>query len=321
MSSASDKVKRLLFLVPYVAAHRGEGVPLDELAALLGTTRGELLAEIDLACRVGPPLGDPGEFVLMAVEDGRVFADLPQRFTRPPRLTTYEAFALLLGAQALKDSEIQPYEEAIGRAQRKLRKALAEADGELLAELESAIHITTDTKKGIVPELLRAARRRNAVTIDYYSAGSRRRRRRGVDPYGLINNKGAWYLVGRCHINDEARIFKCERISAVDPLGERFEVPAGFDLDRFGKDKLKLPAGRRGQVRLRFRGEAARSAVHWPGAKKGTDGTVEVHVAVSASERLVSWVLRWGGDCEVLAPDSLAEAVAERFRTVVDLHS
>jgi proteasome accessory factor C len=323
VSAASDKVKRLLFLVPYVASRR-QGVPIVELAKLLGTTRGELLSEIDLACRVGPPLGDPGEFVLLTVEEGRVFAELPQRFVRPPRLTTPEAFALLLGAQALRGSGIEPYVEATARAARKLRRALEGTSAEMLGRLESEILITAegtaDGRGSVVPELARAVRKRCAVCIDYYSAGSASRKKRGVDPYGLINGKGAWYLVGRCHINDDTRVFKAERIAEVEVLDAKFEIPAGFDLDRFGKDRLKLPAGRRGPVRLRFRGDIARQAASWKGARKSADGSVEVHVQVSASERLASWVLNFAGDCEVLAPDELRAAVAERFRAVARLH-
>ncbi len=324
MSTASDQVKRLLFLVPYVAA-RKEGVPVGELAELLGCTRGELLAEIDLACRVGPPLGDPGEFVLVTVEDGRVFADLPQGFVRPPRLTTQEAFALLLGAQALADTEIEPYAGATARAVAKLRRAFKGADAKLLAQLEEEIRIVPDGAAGergrVVPTLARAVRQHTAVEIDYYSAGSGKRKWRGVDPYGLINGKGSWYLVGRCHVHDETRIFKAERVGEVRLGEKRFVVPADFDLDVFAKSKLKLPLARKGQVRLRFHGEAARQAAGWEGAKKTPSGAVELSAQVPAGERLAAWVMSFGGDCEAVAPDELRAAVRDRLAAVAARHA
>jgi proteasome accessory factor C len=89
MRDVSEKLRRLLYLVPYVA-RQPEGVPVDQLAELVSVDREQLLQDIDLLTQVGPPDGDPGEYLLVSVEDGRVFIDLPQRLTRPLRLTPAE---------------------------------------------------------------------------------------------------------------------------------------------------------------------------------------------------------------------------------------
>jgi predicted DNA-binding transcriptional regulator YafY len=172
----------------------------------------------------------------------------------------------------------------------------------------------------VVGDLARATRTHTCVEIDYYSAGSGRRRMRGVDPYGLINKVGSWYLVGRCHINDATRIYKCERIAQVKQLDLRFEIPPDFDLDRFRKDHLKLPAGRGGRIRLRGHGESARSAAAWPDARKRPDGTVELSLKEAATEWMVTWVLGFGGDGEVLAPPELRAQVAERLSAIAEMH-
>ena len=86
----AQKLRRLLFIVPYVAKH-AEGVPVEHLAKMLGADRDEMLADLDLLSQVGPPDGDPGEYLLVSVEDGRVFVDLAHRLTRPLRLTPAEA--------------------------------------------------------------------------------------------------------------------------------------------------------------------------------------------------------------------------------------
>lgn len=86
MRDVSQRLRRMLYLVPYVARHP-EGVVVDDLADRLDLDREQLLKELDLLSQVGPPDGDPGEYLLVTVEDGRVFVDLPQRLTRPLRLT------------------------------------------------------------------------------------------------------------------------------------------------------------------------------------------------------------------------------------------
>ncbi len=94
MSDLSGRLRRLLFLVPYVARER-DGVRLDQLARELELTKSELLADLELLSQVGPPAGDPSEYLLVSVDSGKVFVDLPQgprarwspARTRPSRRT------------------------------------------------------------------------------------------------------------------------------------------------------------------------------------------------------------------------------------------
>ncbi|HEV7553847.1 MAG TPA: hypothetical protein VGO00_00245, partial [Kofleriaceae bacterium] len=109
MRDVGQKLRRLLYIVPYVAKHP-EGVLVDTLAKMLGAERDELIADLDLLSQVGPPDGDPGEYLLVSVEEGRVFVDLAHRLTRPLRLTPAEGCSLLLGIRALRESGIAPFD-------------------------------------------------------------------------------------------------------------------------------------------------------------------------------------------------------------------
>ena len=318
--NTAERVRRLLFLVPFVAA-REDGVPLEELAERLDVPEEELLVEIDLLCQVGPPAGDPADFLLLTVEDGRVFVDLPQRLVRPPRLSAQEAFALLLGAQALRGTGIEHHEDALARAAQKIQRALG-SSRDAFARIEQDILLGKEDAAGlaVVPELARAVKARRAVDIEYYSAGRGASSRRGVDPYGLVNHLGAWYLVGRCHKNDEPRVFKCERIAAVELRAEKFTVPADFDLGIFHRDRLRLPTGRTGTIKLRATGERAAQAAQWEGAKK-VRGAVEVSLEMAPNEWLMGWLLGFGGDLEVLAPAELRAAVRDRLKAIAEAHA
>ena len=117
-----QKLRRLLFVVPYVAKHP-EGVLVEDLAKRLGVDRDEMVADLDLLTQVGPPDGDPGEYLLVTVEDGRVFVELAHRLTRPLRLTPAEGCSLLLGVRALRQSGVAPYDAAMESAERKLLAA------------------------------------------------------------------------------------------------------------------------------------------------------------------------------------------------------
>mgnify|MGYP000947067472 FL=1 len=50
-----------------------------------------------------------------------------------------------------------------------------------------------------------------------------------MDPYGLTYFQSKWYVIGFCHLRQGLRSFRLDRITAIQPLQEKFERPAGFD--------------------------------------------------------------------------------------------
>jgi proteasome accessory factor C len=70
MNDLTARLRRLLFLVPYVAREQRHGVKLEQLGRELGIDKSDLLADVDLLTQVGPPGGDPSEYLLVSVEDG-----------------------------------------------------------------------------------------------------------------------------------------------------------------------------------------------------------------------------------------------------------
>ena len=85
MSDVHERLRRLLFLVPYVSKH--PGVSVDALAQALGVGREELLKELDLLACVGRPPFNPDDYIDIYVDNDRVYVDLDQRLSAPPRLT------------------------------------------------------------------------------------------------------------------------------------------------------------------------------------------------------------------------------------------
>src|SRR5205823_13101031 len=52
---------------------------------------------------------------------------------------------------------------------------------------------------------------------------------RALDPYGVVFHGGRWYVTGHDHTRGAVRTFRLDRIEAVTPRPETFEVPDGFD--------------------------------------------------------------------------------------------
>jgi predicted DNA-binding transcriptional regulator YafY len=51
---------------------------------------------------------------------------------------------------------------------------------------------------------------------------------RAFDPYGVVYHEGLWYAIGYCHLRQEQRLFRLDRILSVSPLEETFPLPEDF---------------------------------------------------------------------------------------------
>ena len=323
----NGRLRRLLYLVPAVLAK--QGVPVKELAKELDIDEATLREDIELLSTVGPPQGGPDEFLLLTVddEDDCVYADLPQGLTRPLRLTAAEAFSLTLGLRTLAGSGVRPYEDAVARLLAKIRAALGEASPELLSlEHESVVETEDHHRLTLLSDLHRAITSKKTLTALYHSASRGQTEQRSVDPYALINHRGAWYLVGRCHRHNEPRLFKVERLTKVAILDEEpsFTVQNGFDLEKFRRDNLFTPEPTHPRVQLRFDRALAyevRTRFDPARVQKLRDGSLEVNIENPLSDWLVSWILAFGTGVEVLEPAELRTQVAARASKIAQLHA
>lgn len=320
MRDVSQKIRRLLYIVPYVAKHP-EGVAVDHLAKMLNAERDELLADLELLSQVGPPDGDPGEYLLVSVDEGRVFVDLAHRLTRPLRLTPAEGCSLLLGLRSLRESGIAPFDAAMQSAEAKLLAALGRDAGEAesLATSTVVASISTAAETAVTSHLralVTAARRFERVEIDYAAVSRAQAERRPIDPYGIVHHAGEWYVIGHCRKRGDVRTFRVDRIAALRVTGEHFEAPRDFDLEAYRRERLYVPSADSVTVRVHLEPLAVtRIGVNWPVGEvtPHDDGSAELIVDCDGFEWVTSWVLGLGRHAWIEAPDEARTAMRERI--------
>ena len=74
-----------------------------------------------------------------------------------------------------------------------------------------------------------ATRERRRVRMRYRSARGEETDR-SVDPYGVVFHGGGWYATGHCHLRDDRRLFRLDRVVDAEMTDERFARPDGFDV-------------------------------------------------------------------------------------------
>ena len=311
----AQRLRRLLFIVPYVAKHP-EGVTVEALAKQIGADREELLGDLELLSQVGPPDGDPGEYLLVSVEEGRVFVDLAHRLTRPLRLTAAEGAALLLGIRSLRESGVAPFDAAMQSAEKKLLTALGRDARE--AESLATITVVAEPDAAVATHLrtlVTAARKRERLEIDYVSASHHQYERRPVDPYGIVHHAGEWYVVGHCHKRGDVRTFRIDRIAELRNMNERFDRPADFDLEAYRRERLYVPSADAVTVRIQLDSVAVtRLGANWPVGEvtMRDDGSAELLVDCEGFEWVSGWVLQLGRHAWIEGPLEARKAMRER---------
>ena len=168
--------------------------------------------------------------------------------------------------------------------------------------------------------LLSAIDSRQAVQFPHRPSRAEPYTTRTVEPWGVITEKGRWYLVGHDRDRDATRTFRLSRIGAeVVPIGPAgaVAVPDGVDLRKIvAQIVAETPTGGQALVWVADgRATALRRAGRSAGARRlgGRDGEV-IEFANFSSDRLARDIAGYGADAVVLEPQSLRDDVLARLR-------
>jgi proteasome accessory factor B len=143
---------------------------------------------------------------------------------------------------------------------------------------------------------------------------------RTVEPWGVVTNKGRWYLVGHDRDRDATRTFRLSRIgtevTAIGPPGT-VKRPDGASLreivDRAvgewpasGEAKIWVADGRATALRRR-------ATVIGPRSLGGRSGD-EIQLDIGMIDRLAREIASYGPDAVALEPEALRTDVIDRLR-------
>jgi proteasome accessory factor C len=304
-----DRLRRVLFLVPYAVRH--PGIPVRDLARRCGCTEKELLEDLDFLLGVGSPPFAPDDFLDVYVEGDRVYVGLHQSFSRPPRFTESEAAALAAAARALGG-------EGRERAVKALRDSVPRDRRASFDELAQRIYAGAPAARdSVLGRLERAIAERRAVRIAHHSASREAEVERVVHPWTLAQRFGHWYLYGLDPARGRPLAFRLDRVRECTVTEERFEPPGEADLAR--ARLFSEPEGE--PVRVRVGPTAAAWALSRPGmrlVKREKGGGVVVEAPGAPAEWTMRFALSLGGDAEVIAPAAARRHFADLVRRTLE---
>ena len=146
----------------------------------------------------------------------------------------------------------------------------------------------------------------------------RGRARFEIDPYTLLVYKKGLYLAGFSHRHGEIRTFALDGFSEVEWMrGQGFEYPADYHPARRYEGAFGIFGGEPTNVRIRFSSKVARFVTRrrWHPSQRiaNVEGGVELTMTVRGSTEVLSWVLGFGKEAEVIEPAELRAAVRDEL--------
>src|ERR1700733_12144209 len=102
MSGAADRMPRLLALVPYLLAR--PGIPIADVARDFEVTETQLRRDLELLWMCGLPGHTPGALIDLSFDGDTVSVTFDAGMSRPLRLTSEEALALIVALRTLAET-------------------------------------------------------------------------------------------------------------------------------------------------------------------------------------------------------------------------
>ncbi len=155
------------------------------------------------------------------------------------------------------------------------------------------------------------------MSFGYQAAGRAAPQRRNLEPWGVVNRHGRWYVAGFDRDRGEERVFRLSRIDGA----VTFTGPPGIGHGPAGTDVRNLvqawdgapPSVRTAVLRIR-RGAGYGLRRRALADEPGDDGWDVVEVAFSEAGWYADYIASFGADVVVIEPVDLREAVIRKLK-------
>jgi len=244
---------------------------------------------------------------------------LLNNFIRAPLLFDMEEKKALLHATVFAKEAGYPLSEALGNATSKLKLYSNQEQESILnhhlAGFEVINRMVNPSIQPVLSELEQAVEKEFSIDIDYRTGREDQSKKRMIDPYGMVYWNNKWYTVAFCHLRNEIRSFRVDRILQIKCTQIIFKRPEAFSTrEFFMKNLLPDLVGKEGLISLIIKGKSEaldELCMHWFLGHHLKERTSNQAIFLFEEKSMHLYVpyflLPYGKSIQVIEPKSLKE--------------
>ena len=283
----------------------------DEIARRFEVSRRTILRDVQALSEMGVP-------VIAREGPGGGYSLASDYHTKPLPLTRNEAFLLLLALDALRRLSDLPFKREMASLETKLRALLPQGKLSGAHELLANIGMDIPMRKQRAPfleDLLDAAQSGRWLRMVYHSA--ERTSTQHILPLQIFAQNGLWYCQAYAHERGENRIYRVDRIQAVETPHADFQpgpVRPVLAYDHPSHPEIRARLTPRGADLVETDAHIGSRLQRIPG--QGGE------LALRCPPAELDWYARYftglGAEVEVLAPAELRQKMAQLGQQLLD---
>jgi len=247
------------------------------------------------------------------------------QFQLPLPFTYTELMALHLSRDLFKVFKGTVFHDSLESLVEKIYTNLVPETVKYLENIQATFHTGIRPYKDyqrfreIVTQVNQAAVEKLCIEIGYQPLHASSAELRKIEPYKIWFYEGTIYVIGLCHLRNEIRTFVIDRITMLNMTNESFEMPADFDFQKYIGSGFKVMHDELYTVKIlispawsRYVGEKI-----WHESQmiqKRFDGSIEINFKVAGLDEIKQWVLGFGPEAVVMAPEELRDMIQADLR-------
>lgn len=244
---------------------------------------------------------------------------LQSNLIKAPLIFDIEEKKALLHAAVFAKEAGYPFNETLDHATSKLKMYSSQEQENVLSRHLAGFEVINRLGSPLIQPLLTELEQTIAdeisIEIDYRSGRDVKSKSRLIDPYGMIFWNNKWYIVAFCHLRNEIRSFRVERILQIKRTQLTFQRPELFSArDFFMQNLLPDLVGKEGLISVVIRGRSEALddlCLHWFLGHHLKERTSDQAVFLLEEESLHLYVpyflLSYGRAIQIIEPKSLKE--------------
>ena len=259
---------------------------------------------------------------------GQGYSLVEDYFLPPVSFSVEEALALILGSDFVGQTFDAQYRKSANSAASKIQAVLPERSQAEVRALQHRMRLVAvdqldDFQRPHILQQIRSAIINNRrIRFIYHTRSTDdiagEVKARDADPYGLVHYSRAWYITAYCHLRQDMRNFRLDRIDQLTILDKTFLRPPDFELQQ------SWDTTRNVSVRVLFGKQVIRWVREEPSffqvEEIERDDGLMVTFLVRDVRDLLQWLLGWGRHVRVLEPVELQALMVEEAEAILRNH-